>query len=162
MFDGTQVVVLPPLVSAAPHSISMWIKCDVNANPMYMFAKPHSDIDAWDTSSLAVTAAGQLDFETTSTATYADYLFSASGSELRTQTWRHVAATWDGATKQVYVDGVLSTSSAATILDSTLPSRLGADVDGGTPLHFYVGGMDEVRIYARALSANEVAMLANP
>ncbi len=68
--------------------------------------------------------------------------------------WRHVAGTWDGTTQRVYVDGVLRGSA-------TPPGAL-AEADrlaigsGGEPMH---GWLDDVRVYDRALSADEVREL---
>ena len=70
-------------------------------------------------------------------------------------TWTHVAATYDGATLRLYVDGTLASSAAATgaISTSTGAFRIGGNTLWG---EYFQGLIDEVRIYNRALSQTEI------
>ncbi|PYR76157.1 MAG: hypothetical protein DMF87_18785 [Acidobacteria bacterium] len=70
-------------------------------------------------------------------------------------TWSHVAATYDGATMRVYVNGVLFGSAAAsgTIVEVTRDLWLGRAPWG----EGFTGRLDEVRVYDRALSPAEIA-----
>jgi Concanavalin A-like lectin/glucanases superfamily len=70
-------------------------------------------------------------------------------------TWSHLAATYDGTTIRLYVDGALVRSQAAagTIMTTTNPLRIGGNVIWGEWFH---GIIDEVRIYNRVLSATEI------
>jgi len=89
-----------------------------------------------------------------STTNYSDHL----------NTWIHLAATYDGATMKLYVNGVLESSlpAAITIAGNTLPVGIGAQVDGSNAgTRWFRGGMDAARIYNRALSASEIAALAS-
>jgi hypothetical protein len=74
-------------------------------------------------------------------------------------TWVHLAATYDGSTMRIYVNGVLNNSKAgpAAILTNTGAASIGAQRDGTWK---FKGQMDEARIYRRALSASEIAALA--
>ena len=69
--------------------------------------------------------------------------------------WSHLASTYDGATLRLYVDGVevANRSQTASIPTSTGPLTLGGD-----PLYgqYFQGLIDEVRVYARALSGAEI------
>jgi hypothetical protein len=88
-----------------------------------------------------------------STTNYSDYLGS----------WIHLAATYDGATMKLYVNGVLESSLAAaiTINQNTLPLGLGAQVDASNAAtRLLTGAMDDTRLYDRALDATEIAALA--
>ncbi len=78
--------------------------------------------------------------------------------------WHHTAATYDGAMKRVYLDGVEVGSAAATgkIETSTGRLMLGAGRDLNPPTHFVAGRIDEARLYDRALSANDVKELMPP
>jgi hypothetical protein len=75
--------------------------------------------------------------------------------------WHHVAATYDGATWRLYVDGVLdgeATVDAAPRADSVHPFVLGSAVDSaGVPHGFFHGALDEVRLWNRARTAEEIA-----
>ncbi|MFA6146357.1 MAG: DUF2341 domain-containing protein [Patescibacteria group bacterium] len=78
--------------------------------------------------------------------------------------WAHVVGTYDGITAKIYVNGVLTGSTAATVTIATntdnlligqsLGSSLGGVSIGGED-NFY-GKMDEVRLYNRALSLEEI------
>ncbi len=90
------------------------------------------------------------------------YLDDGDGSGYRGDTllntgqWYHVAATWDGTTVRVYVDGVL---------DNDPPDLHGNNISTDTRA-FYIGGrsgadllngiLDDIRIYNRALSEAEI------
>jgi len=75
-------------------------------------------------------------------------------------TWMHLAATYDGSTIRLYVNGVEENSAAATfaIAANGLDLGIGAQSDGTTP---FQGAMDDVRVYCRALGATEIESLAN-
>ncbi len=76
-------------------------------------------------------------------------------------TWFQVASTWDGTTLKIYVNGALkgsSTRSGALTTKSVTP-KLG---DGEGPIsdgNRWIGGIDDVHIYSRALSAPEIQQL---
>jgi hypothetical protein len=70
--------------------------------------------------------------------------------------WSHLAATYDGATIRLYVNGVeAGTAAAAGALPASAnPLRIGGNSVWG---EYFKGRIDEVRIYNRALSAAEIA-----
>ncbi|NOT57245.1 MAG: hypothetical protein HOP18_21795 [Deltaproteobacteria bacterium] len=70
-------------------------------------------------------------------------------------TWTHLAATYDGATQRLYVNGVLVASRAQTgsIAGSGSPLRIGGNSVWG---EYFQGRIDEVRIYNRALTAAQI------
>jgi fibronectin type 3 domain-containing protein len=74
---------------------------------------------------------------------------------LPTATWSHLAATYDGATMRLYVNGTQVASRAAA---GTIPISSGALRIGGNTLwgEYFSGLIDEVRIYNRALTAAEI------
>jgi chitodextrinase len=74
---------------------------------------------------------------------------------LTANAWAHMAATYDGATLRLFVNGVQVASQAqtGTLLTSTQSLTIGADSIHGS---FFQGTIDEVRVYNRALSASEL------
>ncbi len=79
-------------------------------------------------------------------------------------TWHHVAATWDGSTKRMYVDGsALATTAmpAGPIQYDNGRVTLGADLTSSTVQDSqFEGLLDDVRIYNRVLAATEIVQLA--
>ncbi len=76
---------------------------------------------------------------------------------LGTGEWHHVVGTFDGTTMVVYADGVAVGRQATTVRpgQSDISVKLGARGDDrGRRLH---GGLDEVALYDRALTAAEAA-----
>jgi Concanavalin A-like lectin/glucanases superfamily len=83
------------------------------------------------------------------------------GTELvALNTWTHLAITWDGASKKVWMDArVVGESEAAAELDKG-PVIIGGDFDVGEFRFPFDGLIDEVRIYDRPLAPEEIAQLA--
>ena len=84
-----------------------------------------------------------------------------SGSEcpLTAGTWYHVASSWDGTTRKLYLDGELKKSDT--------PSGNNATAEqfhiGKTCCSEYFNGLiDDVAIYNRALTATEILAMADP
>jgi hypothetical protein len=75
---------------------------------------------------------------------------------LAVNTWTHLAATFDGATVRLYVNGAQVASQAQT---TPLASTNGTLQIGGDsyPGEFFAGRIDEVRIYNRALTAAQIS-----
>jgi hypothetical protein len=90
--------------------------------------------------------------------TFNDDLFVDTHAPL--EGWLHVAATYDEAILSVYVNGVLRGSKPYPGGIATAPSKVGigkspAALNGAT----YYGRIDEVSIYDRALTPEEVASI---
>ncbi len=69
--------------------------------------------------------------------------------------WSHLAATYDGTTLRLYVNGlvVMSAPFTGNLATSTDPLRIGGNSVYG---EYFTGVIDEVRIYSRTLSAAEI------
>jgi hypothetical protein len=100
-------------------------------------------------------------------ALYANYLCQSvtiggservlmAGPSLPSNTWTHLAATYDGATQKLYVNGALvgnrSETGAITLSNGAL--RIGGNSVWG---EYFTGYIDEVRVYNRALTQAEIA-----
>ena len=80
--------------------------------------------------------------------------------------WHHVAFTYDGSTVKGYLDattGTADVTSAKVFSFSTTAANLfiGDSCPTGVNTDYYSGGLDDLRIYNRALSSTEVASLAS-
>jgi len=82
-----------------------------------------------------------------------------SGYVVPLSTWKHILTTRDvSGNLKFYVDGklVYSFSGVAISASNTSPSNIGRDPSSA---HYYQGTIAEVRIYNRALSAQEIRRL---
>jgi Concanavalin A-like lectin/glucanases superfamily/Bacterial Ig domain len=81
-----------------------------------------------------------------------DYSF---GVALPTGSWQHVALTYDGTTLRLYVNGALyGAPQTANIAATSAPLQVGAWIGpGSNNADFFSGTIDDVRVYAGALSA---------
>jgi len=87
------------------------------------------------------------------------------GGTLPASGWHHLALWWDGSRKATYVDGervaITPSTKTVSILFDDAAIDIGSDVDDPgarieSPLH---GEIDDVRIYNRALSPEEITAL---
>jgi len=76
-------------------------------------------------------------------------------SALATGGWTHLAATYNGSTLRLYVDGALVATRAAagSVPPSEGPLRIGGN---GVWPEWFAGRIDEVRVYRRVLSQGEI------
>lgn len=84
-----------------------------------------------------------------------------STASLSSNQWNHVAATFDGTTIRMYINGAQNASSAASGLPTAVSTQqltLGREIDQSTYLR---GKLDEVKIFNRALLAGEVSNESN-
>ena len=82
------------------------------------------------------------------------------GTTITTGTWHHVAATYDGTTWKLYLDGVLDGELAVGQPPAAAGNQyasIGAALTStGAPDGFFDGALDETRIWNRALSQAEI------
>jgi hypothetical protein len=74
--------------------------------------------------------------------------------------WVNVCATFDGSIRRFYVDGVrIYTNTSPTPPQTRQDLRIGGLYGDNDSDHTFQGAIDEVRIYDRALSDDEVRLL---
>lgn len=85
-----------------------------------------------------------------------DLFADAAPDNILDDQWHHVAATYDGSTRRIYIDGVEKASDAQNNLSATAENfRIGST----NFAEFFNGTLDEVSIYDNALTADEVQNL---
>ena len=90
------------------------------------------------------------------------YKYAAATNDLNLGQWYHYAGSYDGQTIRYYVNGVEINSAACTSapVDTKKAFLIGA-VNWPDPGFRWGGVIDDVRIYDRALSSNEVYRIWN-
>jgi hypothetical protein len=74
--------------------------------------------------------------------------------------WHRIGLVWDGLRRTLYVDDILVAEDTQQGLESSIDGLnigTGKDIEPGT---YFSGMIDDVRIYDVALSAEEIAALA--
>ena len=146
-FDGNQRFNLPTitLVGLQPYTVAVWVLAATTNTNMTAVSKVYDMTSNRDVFNLIVRRTdSRVVFETTNQAGNSTYLQTPGTVVL--DAWRHLAATWDGTTKRLYVDGVLSDVQVSSGTDSTFSIEVGADRDVGAVASFYRGALDESRV----------------
>ncbi|MBP0011132.1 LamG-like jellyroll fold domain-containing protein [Roseofilum sp. Belize Diploria] len=80
------------------------------------------------------------------------------GADVVLNTWTHVAATYDGSTMKLYINGELSGSPVQSkiLINNQYPLRIGAGMTEGSPTYFFNGKIAEVRLWDKARSQEEI------
>jgi hypothetical protein len=141
-------------------TIAIWMRQDVsdNCSPV---AKPATALGATaNTWQIETSTTNQIMF-TSSHGGLANTRIAALSSLVIGQ-WHHVAATFDGATKRLYVDGAMASSAALpnALAYDVQPVWIGCDNNNGTPAMRFNGAIDDFQLYNRALSTAEIQALA--
>ncbi len=71
--------------------------------------------------------------------------------------WRHMCATYSGATEQLFVDGTAVASKPVTLATASGTLKIGRGIFAGAD--YFTGSIDDVRIYNRALTNTEIQTL---
>jgi hypothetical protein len=139
--------------SNSAYTVSAWVKPDATGNQNIIGAMDSGN--RWYFRVLN----GYASYAYGSAANGNDYQGTATPVALNT--WSHVIFTFDGSTThKIYVNGVLkitqSNGSAQTITNSQ-NAYIGALNNNGSTQNYFDGKIDEVAIWARALSDGSVA-----
>jgi hypothetical protein len=153
-FDGVNDMVTVPDANSLDLTTGMTLEAWVNP----------SLFGGWRTALLKEQAGNQVYslYATSSAGPPGTYLMIGGAqqgmnatSALATGAWTHLAATYDGATQRIFVNGTQVASRAQTgaITTSTGALRIGGN---SVWAEWFAGLIDEVRVYNRALSATEI------
>ena len=148
----------PRLALSTGFTVAAFVRQPVANNVGTVLAKPHaSGVGAAFELALA---GGETWFCTRPDASVGDEECLVA-APLAVDRWVHVAMTWDGATKRLFLDGAVAAEAAGVTTFDSGPLVLGADAENGLPVTTpFVGDLDEVQLFDRALGPAEVAALA--
>lgn len=82
--------------------------------------------------------------------------FATGATTLVANTWYQAVLTWDGTTVKMYLNGIEDYSAAETKNPISNVNNLYLGRDGAAAAFWYVGLLDGVSIYNRALSPSEI------
>ncbi|MBP6629575.1 MAG: LamG domain-containing protein [Kofleriaceae bacterium] len=144
---------------------ALWLRLDAATlvAPMTLFARGFDPLTtAWNTWELFVEPGPRMFVGTTTDDDLARIAGLRAGFPVVGQ-WGHVALTFDGRSRRLYVDGELRLADErGPLRHDASPLLVGLDRDGGRLVNHLVGALDDVMLFDRALGADEVAALAVP
>jgi hypothetical protein len=165
-FDGTDDCITVPDMGQfgqATLTLSLWVRHDL-LDGSSMIAKPVDPgggnlANSWQ---LQTTNTNQAMFTTTHIGSSTNTNIGTPADTLPLATFHHVAATWDGAVKRLYTDGVEGAiqPQGNGLLYGTFVMLIGCDENNTGPALRFNGVIDDVQIYNRALTAAEIQVLA--
>ncbi|WP_405858316.1 LamG domain-containing protein [Streptomyces sp. NBC_01515] len=149
------------LDTTLPFTVSAWVRLASEADPATM----HTAVSQDGTT----TSRFLLQYDNT----VSTWAFKVRGEDQTTEAsavatspaglgnWTQLTGVWDGTEIRLYVDGQLQ-GSAATSLSWAAPSgfSIGRARFDGAPVNRFKGAIDDVRAYARALTADEIAVVS--
>ena len=174
-FDGTDDVVDLGAFDVVGPGITLagWIKPDdFDINDGRIITKANewlADDHWWMLSTIAEAGETRLRFRLKTTDGQAVPTLIASSGPLVTNEWYHTAATWDGTTMRLYLNGEETGSMAkggdAVATDASVKVAIGSQpsdafaTDPSRVNKFFDGFIDDVRLYNGALTQDEIQVL---
>ncbi len=157
-FDGGDVVSIPDdeTLDLTQYTLAMAIK-PTQSSPSVLLTKTSGDGSAQNYS--LSFSANQVQFFTFGGCAGEGGINSIQTPALPLNQWSHIAATYDGSTKRLYLNGmeVASASFSGAACLTNDPVTIGGRDFLGSVVSGFTGQIDEVEIYPSALDANTVA-----
>lgn len=161
VFDGTDDYVTVPHASSLNPSgdftLSVWVKPTNTSASQGAIRKMENSFNVGYR--LALRSGGDIwcDIGTANSSSGINFSMGATYSA---GIWQHIACVRSGTTAILYKDGVqiarVSTSGAA--INTATPLIMGSNTPAGTS-EFFIGKMDEARVFEKALTASEIGKL---
>lgn len=157
IFDGTGHLMFPAgqeFEGFAPFTVEVWVKQPPTTDSLSFIVdheEPSAGRAGWD-----LFGGSSIGFERrTSSAVFSSTALDSPSANA----WHHVVATTDGATQFIFVDGVLAASNPATVAVGKVgvPYAVGGQNCLPCANAQYVGALDELAIYDKALSVARIA-----
>ena len=161
-FDGTSQYVAVPAVSGSsididtnPVSISAWIEASSVSTLQVIAMRGLRSVQGYG---LTLNSNGKINVGRAGGGNF-DSLVAITPN-----TWYHVVGIINGASSKVYIDGVdqtPTTTVTVNVVASDLPLNIGAarDSTNTSYIEFFNGSIDDVMMFNRSLTANEISML---
>jgi hypothetical protein len=163
-FDGTKQIFVAynPKLNVVSGTVAVWVRLDSLdvSTQRSVIQKNLAANTSHDSFEIFLGATPGLGLFGGSDTVVCDYGKTAWTAPIGT--WGHVALTWDAGRLELFLDGV-STATSSTFSNTFDAGNMymGAGHTTG-PDTFLIGAIDDVRIYRRVLSAQEIAALAVP
>lgn len=160
LFNGTSAYINigQQITNPTQGSLSVWVK--VNAwTTDFQTVFTDQEGPAWANTRhlLAARTGSQVISYIISNGT--NYVSTCNSSVLTLGEWYHICGTYDGNNVKIYTNGVLSTNITTSTVPGTYTSTATQIGFMNYSTRYWDGLIDELRIYNRALSAEEVKLM---
>lgn len=156
-FSGTNNVTLNGATSYKPASslsISIWLKGNVHGSFARLMSTNSTANVGFDITVFPTSGYPQYDIAPNLTQTAL-----STPINLTDNNWHNIIGTWDGSAMSLYIDGAfISNKPVKGTIVYVQDLVIGSQGDGGNK---FVGLLDDVRIYNRALTSLEATSLYN-
>ncbi|MFO0745797.1 MAG: LamG-like jellyroll fold domain-containing protein [Myxococcota bacterium] len=140
-------------LGAAPRTVTLWARSGKN-----LVNSTESALVQWGTASTGNMFGLITSMNSPGVLYFYGHNADLAGVTPLSDVWHHLAVRYDGATVELYVDGVRD--AAAPIGLSTVLDGNGLTLGWRPPSIYWTGYLDDVRIYDGALTAGEIGILA--
>jgi hypothetical protein len=160
VFYGTNHIQVPDGVDLKPaqFTIEAWVYPAVQNNTYQTVLAKGSAVNDDDAYYLGVVNGG-ASFWTKNSGS----MGQLAGGAVPANQWTHLAATFDGSSRRLYVNGILIGAQGSlgplTYDSASVPLTIGADWTANSPACLFNGMLDEVSLFNRALSQAEITGL---
>jgi hypothetical protein len=154
-FNGTQCIEVPDAADLRPADItvSIWVYVTTPLADGEVFSRPQNGMTS-----------GQNVLEVFAGANGTWTLIGGTKTlarQVSPNTWHHISLTVESTIFTLYIDGTAMGTSSPTALNyASDPYLIGCEIDNNVENVPLRGRVDDVRIYGRALTAQEIAALA--
>ena len=168
-FDGTQYSRIPyaSIMDKADKELTLacWVKSSSEKQNYYslIFNRPSTNNTEFECYALQVRDGKWSSSVTVSPHTNEFKPFD--GTEVDTDVWHHLAMTYDGHDEILYLDGkqvaIQAINKDKIDYIQNFDLIVGANINNGrNVVDHFIGAVDEMRIYSRALSSNDIKVLS--
>ncbi|MEV0485124.1 LamG domain-containing protein [Streptomyces sp. NPDC050508] len=149
------------LDTTAPFTVSAWVRLASDADPATMHTAVSQDS--------TITSRFLLQYDNTASTwafkvrstDRATEVSAVAASPAALGVWTHLTGVRDGTQIRLYVDGRLQDSAATTLSWAASGGfSIGRARCDSAPVDHFKGAIDDVRAYARALTADEIALVS--
>jgi hypothetical protein len=154
LFSGSQCLEVSDAADLRPATFTTSLWVNLQAADGEVFSRPRNGATTSNNvMEVFAAASGVLSFNAGS---------ASLGRQVSTGAWHHLATTLEGTAFTVYIDGAVMGSMTTSALSyASDPYLIGCERDNNVDVFRLRGAVDDLRLYERALTAEEIAALAS-
>ena len=147
-----------PINGLSNISISFWIKPDDVSSDQYLITFVNSD-GGWNGFGIRISSSAKIQVVRANSGTVTTS--ENSTATLSTGSWKHIVVTSSQSELKIYIDGGLDSthSIAGFTTNNTGEYNIGALKNSGSYSQFYDGVLDQVRVFSKVISSQDVETL---